>query len=165
MALLDWAFALLLISSGVLGGVRGLVWEVLSLLGWVVAFVVAKQSVNALSPFFVQHMAWAAHWPLLTAVLCFVVVFVLSAFVFGLLSALLKKAVQAVGLRPIDRSLGVLFGLLRGLFLLLLIVALVQLTPWQHSPPWQESHSVGWLKSILVSLAPFLPSFLVKGTA
>ena len=42
MTTLDWIFIAVLLGSMLLGAWRGLVYEVLSLLGWVVAFMVAR---------------------------------------------------------------------------------------------------------------------------
>src|SRR5690349_8303229 len=42
MAALDWAFACVLLVSLAIGAWRGLVYEVLSVLGWIVAFVLAQ---------------------------------------------------------------------------------------------------------------------------
>ena len=42
MAALDWVFLAVLAGSLLLGAWRGLVYEVLSVLGWIAAFVVAQ---------------------------------------------------------------------------------------------------------------------------
>ena len=42
MATLDWVFLAVLLVSLALGAWRGLVYEVLSVLGWIAAFVVAQ---------------------------------------------------------------------------------------------------------------------------
>ena len=52
----------------------------------------------------------------------------LTVFAAGLVSWLIKKLVETVGLRPVDRTLGGFFGLARGVVLLLAIVAAIALT-------------------------------------
>ena len=42
MSTLDWIFVVVVLGSMLLGAWRGLVYEVLSLLGWLVAFMVAR---------------------------------------------------------------------------------------------------------------------------
>jgi membrane protein required for colicin V production len=44
------------------------------------------------------------------------VVFVIAVFVFGFVAWLAKKMIEAIGLRPADRSMGALFGLVRGAY-------------------------------------------------
>ena len=61
----------------------------------------------------------------------FVVVFIAVVFAGGLLAWLIKKLVEAVGLRPVDRALGAVFGLVRGAVLLLALAVVVNMTPLQ----------------------------------
>ena len=42
MAMLDWIFLAVLLASMLIGAWRGLVFEVLSALGWLVAFMAAQ---------------------------------------------------------------------------------------------------------------------------
>lgn len=42
MATLDWIFAAVLLASMLIGAWRGLVFEILSLIAWVVAFFIAQ---------------------------------------------------------------------------------------------------------------------------
>jgi membrane protein required for colicin V production len=60
-------------------------------------------------------------------------------------------------LRPADRTLGALFGVVRGLVLLLVVAVVVGLTPLREAAWWQESHSAPVLGSMLKSLKPALP--------
>ena len=62
--------------------------------------------------------AWAAVDNNRLANSTFAVVFMATVFAAGLLSWLIKKLVETVGLRPVDRTLGGVFGLARGLVLL-----------------------------------------------
>ena len=82
----------------------------LSLAGWVAAFFLAQWLATdavAWIPF-VQNAA-----PSVQYAAGYAVVFVGSLFVSALLSWLIKKVIESVGLRPVDRMLGGLFGLLR----------------------------------------------------
>jgi len=75
---------------------------------------------------------------------------------------LVKKLVEAVGLRPIDRMLGMVFGLARGLILLLAVALVVGLTPLRTNAWWQESKGAGMLTATLASLKPLLPEAFSK---
>lgn len=153
MAALDWIFVAVLLASMLVGAWRGLVFEVLSLLGWVVSFFVAQ--------WFAADMA--ALLPLgesagsLRYAAGFVVVFVASVFACGFVSWLAKKLIEAIGLRPADRTLGAVFGVLRGMVLLLAVAVVVGLTSLHESPWWQESQAAPVLAEVLRGLKPALP--------
>ncbi|MDY0105778.1 MAG: CvpA family protein [Giesbergeria sp.] len=158
MAALDWIFVAVLLASMLMGAWRGLIYEVLSLAGWVVAFLVAQ-----------WFAADAAAWlPLEGAqetvryAAGFILVFVVALFACGFLAWLGKKLVEAVGLRPVDRTLGAAFGVLRGLVVLLVMVVMAGLTPLHQAEWWQESRGAALLSDVLQALKPALPQELGK---
>ena len=150
---LDWTFLAVLAGSLLLGAWRGLTYEVLSLLSWLAAFWLAQW----FAPVVAQHLPLGGLGAPLSYAIGFLVVFIVVVFVGGLLSYLLSQVIATVGLRPIDRMLGALFGLLRGVLLLLLAVLVVGMTPWQSSAPWRASHGVHWAESALALIRPVLP--------
>ena len=154
MALLDWIFLGVLGLSLVLGAVRGLVFEVLSVLSWLAAFVLAQwfgPAVGAWLP-----MGNAAE-PLRYAV-GFVLLFVVVVFAGGLLAWGTRKAIEAVGLRPADRALGAGFGAARGVVLLLALAVVVNMTPLRSAQWWTESVGAGVSTAALRGLKPVLPA-------
>lgn len=153
MVALDWIFAAVLFASMLIGAWRGLVFEVLSLMGWVASFFIAQwfaDDMAALLPMgeSADALRYAAG---------FVVVFVGAVFAFGFLSWLAKKMVEAIGLRPADRALGAIFGVLRGMVLLLAAAVVAGLTPLGEAGWWQESQGAPILAEVLRGLKPALP--------
>lgn len=136
-----------------LGAWRGLVYEVLSVLGWVVSFVLAQWWAPEVA--MKLPMSGAAE-PIRYAA-GFVVVFVGAVFAAGLLAWVAKKLIEAIGLRPVDRTLGAAFGLVRGLVLLLAAAVVVDMTPLKSDAWWQESKGAGVLTAALKGLKPVLP--------
>lgn len=153
MAALDWILAVLLLGSLLLGAWRGLVFELLSLAGWVGAFIAAQWFADDMAALLPMQDAMPA-WRHLAG---FALVFVLAVFVFGLLAWLAKRLVQAVGLRPADRALGALFGSLRGVVLLLVFALVLSWTPLRQAPWWQQSYSAPLLENLLLGIKPALP--------
>jgi membrane protein required for colicin V production len=158
MAAVDIVLLLVLLASVLLGLWRGLVFEVLSVAGWVLAFFLAQ-----------WHAERAASWlpladtaPPLRYAAGFALVFVGTLFASSLLAWLTKKAFESVGLRPIDRVLGAGFGLLRGMILLLALALLVRMTPWVDSEPWQQAAGPDGLEAALQALKGFMPDTLAQ---
>lgn len=159
VSITDWALLGVLFASMVVGLWRGLVYEVLSLAGWVAAFFLAQwlaTDVVAWVPF-VQNAA-----PSVQYAVGYVLVFVGSLFVFALLSWLIKKLIESVGLRPVDRALGGAFGLARGVVLLLALTVVLQLTGLSQSDWWQSAKGPVWLDLTIQGLKPLMPESMSK---
>ena len=139
--------------SLLLGAWRGLVYEVLSVLGWVVAFYAAQWFAPPLSELLPIHSASES----IRYAVAFVLVFIGALFAWGLLAFLVKKLVQSIGLRPVDRTLGAAFGVVRGLILLLAATVVINMTALKTSDWWQESKGAPALTAILKGLKPALP--------
>ena len=69
----------------------------------------------------------------------FIVVLVICLLLFAVVSLLLTKLIAKSGLNGTDRTLGALFGLVRGVVILVLLVLLAGLTPLPHEPAWRNA--------------------------
>jgi len=153
MAALDWVLVAVLAASLLLGAWRGLVYEVLSVLSWITAFIAAQwlaPDAAAMLPMggWSQPVRYAAG---------FAAVFIGVVFAGALLAWLIKKLVEAVGLRPVDRVLGALFGLFRGVILALALAVVVNATPLRSAGWWTESTGAAAATAALMQLKPVLP--------
>ena len=153
MNAVDGLLLFVLLLSAVVGMWRGLVYEVLSLMVWVAAFLLAQAYAGDVARLLPLDGLSAA----LRIAVAFVLVFVASAFAGGFVAWLVKKMVAAVGLRPIDRVLGGVFGLLRGAVVLLAVAVAVGMTPLQSQQAWQTSAVAQVLGDSLQALRPLLP--------
>ena len=153
MVLTDWVLLGALLLSVLLGLWRGLVYEVLSVAGWVAAFVLAQALADEVG-------AWLPMdglSPPLRVAAGFVLVFIAVAFAAGLAAWLVQKLVASVGLRPVDRVLGGVFGLLRGVVILLAVALVVSMTQLQGAAWWRDSATAGVLSATLHEIQPLLP--------
>ncbi len=153
MTFVDWTLIGILVLSLMIGVWRGLVYEVLSVFVWIAAFVLAQW----FAPEVAAKLPMAGTAQSLRYAAGFVLVFVGTAFVAGLFVQLIKKMVAAVGLRPVDRTLGAVFGLLRGAILLLSIAVVMNMTALKSQADWQASQGAAMLTELLTKLKPLLP--------
>ena len=158
MPAIDWFFAAVLLISMLLGAWRGLVFEVLSLLSWVAAFVLAQWFAQDAA----QHLPMDGASDTVRYAAGFVLVFVAAVMLGSLVAVVVKKLMTSVGLRPVDRVLGAVFGSIRGVLLLLLTTVVVGMTPMKSSLAWQESVGAGVAGMVLKGLKPALPLTLEK---
>ena len=158
VAVLDWACLGVLLLSLLVGLWRGLVFELLSLATWLAAFGAAQW----LAPEVAPHLPMLGAGEGLRYAAAFAVAFVAAIFAGGLVAVLVKKLVTVVGLAPFDRALGGVFGLVRGLVVLLVMAVIVGLTPLKTGTWWQGSWSAGALGVVLKGLTPLLPAEFAK---
>jgi membrane protein required for colicin V production len=155
---IDWTLLAVLLASVVIGIVRGFVFEVLSLLGWVVAWVGAQWLAADVSPHMPIGTPGSAGNMAATYVLCFVLILL----AWSLLARLIRLLVHATPLSIVDRALGAGFGLLRGAVLLLALATAVTLSPAAQTPSWQASEGAHWLGRAMAGLKPLLPGALAR---
>jgi membrane protein required for colicin V production len=153
LATLDWVVLAVLLASALLGLWRGLVYEVLSVLSWIAAFVLAQW----LAPRAGAWLPMGGSGDALRYAAGFLLVFIAAVFAGGLFAWLVKKMVEAVGLRPVDRALGGLFGLVRGALAVLVLAVLVHLTGLKDGAWWRESMAAGVATAVLQGLKPVVP--------
>ncbi|MDR2012430.1 MAG: CvpA family protein [Rhodanobacter sp.] len=131
----DYTILALLALSILMGLWRGFIGEVIALVCWLCAFWVAWMLGPTLAQRFTTTISTPSARMLLAYALCFVAVLIVGAIV----SYLMRKLVEGSGLSGSDRLLGMVFGLARGVALVVLIVMLLELTPFTRDPWWHES--------------------------
>ena len=161
MNVVDLAALALLGVSVVLGVFRGLIAQVLSLLGWGVAYFASQW----LAPRGMTLIPLEALGPGAKMAVVMVLVFVAALLAWGLLSMALVKAVRATGMSGPDRALGAVFGLFKGLLVAAAIVTLVQMTPLRSTDTWRQAQSVNWMRAALRGLSPMLPEAVAREVA
>ena len=156
----DWSLLGVLLLSIVVGTTRGFVFEVLAIAGWFVAWFAAQWGGPELAP----HIPIGTPGSLLNTAAAFASAFLVTLIVWGIAVRLVRGLLHATPLRPVDRLLGAVFGLVRGVVVLLLVAAIVGWTPAARSPAWQASVGAAWLTAALHGLAPLLPANGAGGT-
>jgi membrane protein required for colicin V production len=150
----DLALVGVLALSVVVGLVRGFVFEVLSVLGWVVAYFAAQW----LSPQVAAFVPIGTAGSALNQGAAFALTFIAALILWGLAARLVRLLISATPLSMPDRVLGAGFGALRGVIVLLALATVVALTPAVRAPAWRASYGAAWLDVMLQELKPVLPN-------
>jgi membrane protein required for colicin V production len=153
MGYVDGFFLAVLGVSLVLGAWRGLVYELISLSGWVASFMAAQWWALAAA----DRLPLAGADGSIRYAAGFLVVFIGALFASAVVAVLAKKIVAALGLKPADRALGAFFGLVRGAVLLLAAAVVILVTPLHSDAWWRESKGAPLLAAVLDGLKPALP--------
>jgi membrane protein required for colicin V production len=136
-----------------LGLWRGLVREVISVLSWIAAFVLAQW----FAPDAAQWLPMSGASELIRYAAGFVVVFIAMVFTGGVVAFVAGKLVSAVGLGLVDRMLGAGFGLVRGAILLMVASLLLGMTPMRAAEWWTSATGPRIANTVLQALRPALP--------
>ena len=158
MTIFDYLVLFVLIASVVISTLRGLVKEILSLVGWIVAFVVANAYGAQLAPLLPEAIPGATA----RLIVAFIALFLGVRILMGLLSLAIGALVEATGLSLADRGLGGLFGLARGIVIVLAGVILCGMTDIPKQAFWQQALLSPIAETGARTVKPFLPAAMAQ---
>jgi len=154
VTIFDYLLLFVLVSSVIISMLRGLVKEILSLLGWVVAFVVANAFGVALAPMLPAAIPGEAG----RLMVAYIALFLGVRILMGLASMAIGALVSAAGLSLADRGLGGLFGLARGIVIVLAGVILCGMTAIPQQAFWRDALLSPIAETGARTVKPFLPA-------
>ena len=158
MTIFDYLVLFILIASVVISTLRGLVKEILSLVGWVAAFVVANAFGAKLAPMLPSVFPGET----VRLIVAFIALFLGVRVLMGLLSLAIGALIDATGLTLADRGLGGLFGLGRGIVIVLAGVILCGMTSIPQQAFWKDALLSPMAETGARTVKPFLPAALAQ---
>jgi membrane protein required for colicin V production len=154
MTWFDIAVLSILGLSVLLGVMRGIVKEVMAILSWAIAFVIARQFARAASAWLPSALQPEA----LRYAAGFAAVLLGALLLLWLVSFFAAQLVGAAGLTGADRSLGAAFGFVRGVLIVAVGVLLAGLTEVPKQPGWRNAWLSAPFESLAESVRVFLPA-------
>ena len=137
-----------------LGVWRGLIKELMSLVAFGLAFLAAIWWGPDLSSFGILN--WVKH-DYLKLGIAYASLFIATLLAVGILNMALAAMIKSTGLSPADRGLGGLFGLLRGVLLLLVLVTIAGYTPLIQEPWWKNAMFSKQMVGVIQQLKQRMP--------
>lgn len=154
MTLFDYIVLLILICSIVISTMRGLIKEILSLVSWTVAFVIA----NAYSELLASWLSSFFPGQIVRLIVAFILLFVGVRLLMALVMMAVDAVIKASGLSLADRGLGGLFGFARGCVLVLAAVLVCGMTTMPQQAFWKEALLSPLAETAARTVIPFLPT-------
>lgn len=152
----DFVVLAILAVSAVLGLVRGLLKEVLSLIAYALAFVAAIWWGPTVYVWLEPYIETS----LLRMGVSYAAVFIVVLLGVGLVNMTLAALLRSTGLTPADHGLGGLFGLLRGAVMVLALMVLAGYTPLPQEAWWREAMFSGTAEKAVRQVKMWLPPSL-----
>lgn len=153
MTLFDYLILFVLLCSIIISTMRGLIKEVLSLVSWIVSFVVA----NAYSATVANWIPDLVPGQMLRLIVAFLVLFIGVRLLMSLLMRAVNALIKASGLSLADRGLGGLFGLARGCVIVMAAVLLSGMTSIPQQAFWKDALLSPMAETAAQTIMPFLP--------
>jgi membrane protein required for colicin V production len=158
MTVVDYAVLAIVGLSVLISVWRGAVREVLALVAWLAAFLAAQ----AYAPVAAVYLPASIENAALRLLAGFAGIFVLVLVLTTLVAAAISRLVRSAGLGPLDRGLGAIFGVARGMLVVIILVLLCGLTTYPRMPSWRDAMLSPALEAAAASVKPFLPYELAR---
>ena len=156
MTVFDYGVAVVVGLSVLLGVIRGLVREVLSLAAWVVAFVAA----GLFGGWLAERLPGDIPVPELRLAAGYLAVFLAFLVAMSLAAMVIARLAKAAGLGVEDRVLGAAFGAARGLLIVTVLVLGAGLSSLPRHPAWRDALTSGPLEAVATEVKQWLPAEL-----
>jgi len=152
----DFAVISILLVSLLFGLWRGLFYEVLSLIGWPLAFMLSNMYSEGVARHIpIQH-------EMLRTTGSYALVFIAVMIVWSMLVWGVTKLLRAIGLGKLDRMLGGLFGIFRGLLVVLVVVWLAGMTDIPERPFWRNAQMSRGAEDVALLTKTWLPDSIAQ---
>lgn len=158
LTVFDYLVLFVLVCSVVISTLRGLVKEILSLLGWIVAFWVANAYCDPLALMLPDVVPGKSG----RLIVAFLALFIGVKLLMLLLMLAIDAIVKASGLTVVDRGLGGLFGLARGVLLVLAAVLVCGTTAIPRQPFWKDAVFSALAETAARTMLLYLPGDLAR---
>lgn len=158
MVWVDYVIIGIIALSAIISIIRGFVREVLSLAAWIVAFWVAL----VFSPELSLHLTPYVETPSIRLFAAFAGLFLVTLILGALVNNVISAIVEKTGLSGTDRMLGVIFGALRGLAIVTILVMLAATTPMPQDPWWQQAQLIPHIERVALWVSQFLPADMAQ---
>ena len=158
MTSFDYIVLLVIGISIVVSMMRGAVREVLAIVGWVVALYTARTYAPQLVPLLPPDIPTEP----LKVLAAFVILLLGVLLVASLLAIALSSIIKKIGLNWLNRFVGALFGLARGLLIVCVLVFLAGLTSLPKDARWTNAMFSAPLEVLVKSMMPWLPQAVTK---
>ena len=153
MTWFDYAVLAIVAISVLLSVIHGFVRELLALASWILAFLAAQTYAAEVVPWLPAAIPGQS----LRLLAAFLVIFLTVLLAMTLLAIAISSLVRKTGLSPVDRMLGAVFGLVRGLAIVMIVVLLAGLTTLPRQPAWRHAMLSAPLEALAHVIKVWLP--------
>ncbi len=157
MTWFDYVVIGVMLLSLLIGLWRGLIKEVMSLIGWPLALICSYFFAKDVAPGLPEITD-----PEVQLILAYTMVFLVVLILWALLVWLLARFVRMIGLAWLDRTLGAVFGIIRGGCVIVLAAWLAGLTQLPEQGFWRDAQLRDIVESSALQSSVWLPDNIAE---
>lgn len=158
MIWVDWAIIVVFLISAGFGLIRGMVREAVSLATWVAVILFGRMMAPQVSEILLPYVEQDS----VRLFIAFACIGILVMMLGSVVSKIANKVVSATGLGGFNRLLGLIFGALRGVAILVIVIAIASLTSLTQEPWWAGSEFIPVLEDLRDQAAQLVENQLDK---
>lgn len=155
---IDYVILSVIGLSVITGLFRGFVKELIALCVWVLAIWLAMTYSSVVDPWLQPHIQDKT----VRTVVAFLAVLFATIIVGGLFNAMLSFILRRSGLSGTDRLLGMGFGLVRGVFIVALLMLVIKMTSLSHEEYTSKSRLYPKFDPLVSWLYGYMPDLISK---
>lgn len=152
MTWVDYAILAIFCLSVLVGVLRGLVRELIAIVGWVLAISLSMIFSGQVAELLSERLGSTA-----SSVAAFLGIFVVVWMLSGVIGFVISRVVKAAGLGWTDRIMGALFGLVRGAIIVVALAVVAGLTALPRTVAWRDALFTGSVEFVVNGVKPLLP--------
>ncbi|MGH8282296.1 MAG: CvpA family protein [Gammaproteobacteria bacterium] len=153
MIWVDYLILVIIAVSALISLLRGFLREVISLVTWIVGFWVALRFARPVGDSFT-----VIHNASVRVIIGFVILFVAILIIGAVINFIIGKIMKKTGAGPTDRALGLIFGLVRGVVIVAVLVIAAGFTVLPRNSWWHESRLIPYAESVAGWMRHALPA-------
>ena len=158
MTVVDVIIIFVIFLSAIFSLMRGFVKEAISLATWITAIWVAATFSSRLAVMLADSIESEA----VRQASGFALLFILTLMLGALVNFTVAQFVKKTGLSGADRVMGVMFGFLRGLLIIVVFVVVASMTPLPDQEWWKTSDLLGRFEELTLMLKPYFPDNILS---
>ncbi|HET7649137.1 MAG TPA: CvpA family protein [Gammaproteobacteria bacterium] len=160
MTWIDYLILGIIVVSALVSLFRGFLRETVSLLAWIIGFWLALRFARSAGGLF-----GFIHTPSIRVVVGFIILFVLVLLLGAAVNFFIGKLVKRSGAGTADRVLGVIFGLIRGVVIVVVLALVAGLTVLPHTEGWRKSRLAPYAETLAYDMQKLLPASVRRDLA
>jgi membrane protein required for colicin V production len=152
----DLIFFAIIIASAIFALIRGGINEILALSSWFIALWLMHRYGEFVNHFIPSKVSS----PLLRSTIIYVSIFIAVAVVIAILKKIFARIISALGLGGLNYLLGLVFGIIRGIFICAVVIIIIEMLNLDSLHSWNKSKAYILINPALSLIINAIPNSL-----